>query len=521
MALLTIRHTPASQPQLATVLQDAAQSLNQLRYQATPGNGSLTIVPLANTIDFFRISPSADRTASQSFLQFFDTYPPRSLANLMARHDHTIGRPSAASLISIQHELQNPTITFPRKLEILRSIFASVHPDALQPVLRDIVLPWFFSQYPDGRIIAVSLTEQGHVYERLVRNLAAMWFYGFDAYNADLTRRKPFTSLLPTIMDRLQNILKFCVQYNGPYIDAFCLAGIFSTFILVPNESVHRRSIDTTSLQDCISPFSSATASSELHEDGGFQDTIRSIHPPRAAADTDAWVRYWVDRSNVAFDRLYNFSLATDAANNVDFDVMWRGILQFDRIFFEIAWSTSVLDQFIRKTFTYAVVDKITAFMGPAWAPAPAAAGTQKFIAALTPAFLTNRLPQLFHNAILNANGMAWIQQVYNHALDVARQNSYPAQLIQAGSIDFTSFAHLNRCQGMPGSGPQVNEATYLAQVIRAIRNTHHGYSDLFAAPFAMLSTTSGVVSEDITLLLPFFGFAMLDDPSVALSEQW
>jgi len=316
------------------------------------------------------------------------------------------------------------------------------------------------------------------------------------------------------------------LQYNGPYLDGFCLEGVLAFFVFIPDESLHRRSIQAVSVFDCLAPFSTTGASPTIHEQDGHHDTVRAIHGERSAAEVDDWIRYWLGRTNATLHRLYDLSRAATAAGNVDFDEHLRHILQFERIFFEVTWSCSMLDQFLRKIIAYAVVDKITSFMRDApWCAvgsSPRSFGTQKYVAALTNAFVVGRLPGLFRNPLLTANATAWLTTIHTDIVETSRRFSYPSGLINAGNVDWSATApHLNACITLPGNAPVVSEDIYAAQVIRAVRNTHHGFTDLNPGAFAVLSASSGVISEELSSLLPFLAFAMLDNPDDAISSNW
>ncbi|WP_339745971.1 hypothetical protein [uncultured Rubinisphaera sp.] len=66
-----------------------------------------------------------------------------------------------------------------------------------------------------------------------------------------------------------------------------------------------------------------------------------------------------------------------------------------------------------------------------------------------------------------------------------------------------------------------VTEEGYIGQLVRAVRNTHHGFAELYTGPFAVLGTSSGVISDELPSILPFLAFAMLDDPNAAISQSW
>lgn len=229
-------------------------------------------------------------------------------------------------------------------------------------------------------------------------------------------------------------------------------------------------------------------------------------------------MRYWLNRADATLDRLYNLCRADDGAGNIDLDEYLRGILQFERIFFEVAWSCSMLDQFLRKVVTYAVLDKVTAFMSGAWG----ANGTAKFVTFLTSPFMVTRLSQLIREPGLQAVAHGWLQAIHSNMVAKQRMHTFPSNLVQGGTVDWAArAAHLAQCANLPGSAAVVSEEVYIGQLVRAVRNTHHGFADLYDRPFAVLSSSSGVISDELPAVLPLLAFAMLDDPDAALSHLW
>jgi hypothetical protein len=174
---------------------------------------------------------------------------------------------------------------------------------------------------------------------------------------------------------------------------------------------------------------------------------------------------------------------------------------------------------------SYAVIDKITAFMRDAWCSPgtnPNSRGTDKFVKVVTAGFMVSRLPQLYQNPTLQAHAQAWLQTIHSNMLAKQRHYTFPSNLIQGGQVDWAARAAvLAQCANLPGSGPVVSEEVYVGQLVRAVRNTHHGFADLYDRPFAVLGSSSGVVSDELPAVLPFFAFAMLDDPDAALTHSW
>ena len=523
---ITASSTVANQAKLTALLNQYAGELNALgRYAATVTGSRLELTPVLAPVHFLRVSPGARAVAVADFCQFVGANPPRAMVDAYAKSAGDVGMPTQQSKTDLAARLADPVRTFPDNLQVLQNALAQIHREALPDVFENIILPWFFGLYPDGRVLAATQTDAGGKYEFLVRNLTALARYGFEVLQTDAKRRKPYMDLLQPLDARIENIAKLSVQYNGPYIDGFTLRGIFSVFVFIPNESVHRRSFNNVSMFDVIAPFSSVGAGPEVFQEDGHHDTIRAIHGKRNAADIEEWVRYWLNRADATLDRLYNLCRADDGARNVDLDEYLRGILQFERIFFEITWSCSMLDQFLRKVVAYAVIDKITAFMRDAWCNPgtnPNSRGTDKFVKVMTAPFMVTRLPQLYQNPVLQAQAQGWLQAIHSNMLATQRNFTFPSNLIQAGNVDWAARSpNLAPCAALPGSGAVVTEEVYVGQLVRAVRNTHHGFAELFDRPFAVLGTSSGVISEELPALLPFLAFAMLDDPDVALRHDW
>ena len=520
MPNINFSSTAANQANLTALLNQYAGELNAtVRYTATVAGSTLNLVPLVAPVRFLRISPAASAGAVADFCTFVGQNPPLQMVNEFAAADGNVGMPTQNYKDTLTARLGDPARTLPDKLQVLQNVFADVHRNGLPDIFENVILPWFFGVYRGGRVLAITQTAEGHKYEFLLRNLTSLKRYGFEVVNADANRRKPYMDLLQAMDSRIENIAKLSVQYNGPFIDGFCLRGIFTVFAFIPNESVHRRSFSDTSVFNILAPFSSVGAAPQLYNEDGFDDHVRAIHGKRNAADIEDWVRYWMTRADATLDRLYNLCLADDGAGNVDLDKYLRGILQFERIFFEITWSCSMLDQFLRKVVSYAVMDKVTSFMSTA---AWGAHGTARFVRILTAAFMVTRLSGLYQKPGFQAIAQGWLQTMHDNMIATQRNFTYPSNLIQGGNVDWAARSPgLAGCAGMPGSAATVTEEVYVGQLVRAVRNTHHGFAELFAGPFAVLGTSSGVISDELPALLPFLAFAMLDDPDAAISQSW
>jgi hypothetical protein len=353
---LSASSTPANQARLALLLNQYSERLNALgRYSASVVGSSLDVTSIFAPVDFFKVSPGASAGNVAAFCAFVGQNPPQPMVDDYAQHAGDVGNPTHQFRSQLTERLADANRSFPDKLQVLQNALSQVHRNALPDIFENVILPWFFDIYPNGRVIAATQTAEGSDYEFLLRNLVALTWYGFEVLEIDANRRKPFMDLLQPLDARIENIIKLCLQYNGPFIDGFCLRGIFSVFVFIPNESVHRRSFRNASIFDILAPYSSAGTAGDVYEEEGQHDTIRAIHPKRTATEIEDWVRYWLNRANATLDRLYNLCRADDGAGNIDLDEYVRGILQFERIFFEITWSCSMLDQFLRKVVTYAV----------------------------------------------------------------------------------------------------------------------------------------------------------------------
>ena len=230
-----------------------AKRLNSLnRYHATTKGGTISITPLITQVEFFAVSPVATITSTDDFLSFLQKHPSDALVDLARRHAGTTGHLTDAGLSDLATRLQGQDLDFPAKIELLRSAVAQIDARLLSEPFEKVILPWFFSMHPTGRVLAVTMTDHADTYEFLLRHLCATVFADFDAFVADPARRKPFADLLPGFDSRVLNIVRTVSQYNGPFVDAFSFEGSYTVFILIPDVSIHRRSLHKASIFDCV-----------------------------------------------------------------------------------------------------------------------------------------------------------------------------------------------------------------------------------------------------------------------------
>ena len=173
MPSITFTSTAANQAYLTALLNQYAGELNATgRYTATvAGTRTLNLVPLVAPVRFLRISPAASAGAIADFCTFVGQNPPLQMVNEFAAADGNVGMPTQNFKDSLTARLADPARTLPDKLQVLQNVFADVHRNGLPDIFENVILPWFFGVYPDGRVLAITQTAEGHAYEFLLRNL--------------------------------------------------------------------------------------------------------------------------------------------------------------------------------------------------------------------------------------------------------------------------------------------------------------------------------------------------------------
>lgn len=523
MATITVNASPTLQAQRDTYLDVLVQKLNGLgKYQAQRIGSTVDLTPIFHEVQFFTVSPCATASDQTDFLRFLQSNPSARLVDLMTRNSSAHKVPTPSCLSKLRNDFMDDNKPLPAKVELVYNALNEIHARHLNPFFQNAVFPWFFSAFPSGRVFCVAMTEEADDYEFLLRQFTATVFSDFDDHHADPSRRKPFAEMLPSLSSHVLNVLRLCSQYNVPYIDAFSVEGSYSVFVFIPDESIHRRSLHSPNIFDCIAPFSSYSASPGLFEEDGNQDTVPKLHPKRGCQETDEWLRYWLRRMNALLDNLYDYSTAV-SNGMIDMEAYVRRILHAERFLFEVTWSTAMLDQFLRKVLSYAVIDKVTSIMDNAtWAPGARdnAVEAIKFARIFSQQFLEISLPSHFQNPLLQANAASWLAAIRSDMIAKTRDFAYPGNLISGGQIDVSGkYSRLNFLA--TAGATTVPEDVFMANLMRAVRNTHHGFEGLRDRQFSLLMAHSGVVSEQIASLLPLFAFAVLDDPVSALNGTW
>lgn len=160
MSRITAICTPVNQTKLTNLLNMYAAELNSLGpYNATVTGSNLDLHPVSAPVHFLRVSPSARAGAVADFCTFVGQNPPKMMVDAYARHANPpLGKPGNAFKTDLAGRLADPTRSLPDKLQVLQSALAQVHRDWLPDVFENVVLPWYFALYPDGRVIAATQT---------------------------------------------------------------------------------------------------------------------------------------------------------------------------------------------------------------------------------------------------------------------------------------------------------------------------------------------------------------------------
>lgn len=374
--------------------------------------------------------------------------------------------------------------------------------ELIESVLIDCVLPVFFERYPDGTLLPVAVDYRVFKWVSLVSALAVVEKFGGSVRsymdpNLGLgTLRESHPDALP----RLRSLLSLGLSFFYPYIYGFvveCRPGLLFTFLfddpygVVPLfpwdmfDVIRQTSLLEEHTSDTVLDMMRGTASQKtIHK--------RYCYPKIPSQDIQKWFIYWTK----CLDSLIKDTL--DFTNFVkDGRVMHVEQLKYlyslDRVFSNALLVNSDRNPMVRKTLTMQILDIISNIVcdnsrneSDAFRYFLLESTYRQYI---QPVLAT--LPTPIRNYLLEA-----AETIHKDVRDVALSGIWIRK-----SID------------------KLTEDEYAARILRAIRNSHHGYK---IRDFdSLLIEHTGNISNYFPDISSIFVIAITTSPSDFRIKKW
>ena len=399
-----------------------------------------------------------------------------------------------------------------------------------------LIIPEFFRKHPAGRVAYVAANAAWGDRAGTLRGLAATDFMSW-AWARQGGRVAGFPMLRSYHGGATVSFDKWLAAYLALTIpQAECVTisrnpGHLVFILDTPANPIGRPASDWEVLAD---PYSLVAAA---RRGGGRRSLVRR---PLGAAAASTLVEDGIADVNAAFGTLTAPENYQRPSGRCNFAGMALGLVQFDRITLEVGIAATTPHHFLRKLFGFAVADKL------------AAAGLKRAreikgqrLARVAPALRNRRLrrfsdglePELFSGLLTDAA----VTALFADALLAARNQTVAALaptihglqhalstsvlagiwLPQARRSGRVRVRYRNPAGGTPLRTRSMSEQEYVADFLRQMRNTHHGYGlhqQMFERLLACHTGEFGDEAADLGLL---FWHAAVQCPALVTHGNW
>ncbi|MGN8094756.1 hypothetical protein [Methylobacterium sp. 22177] len=398
---------------------------------------------------------------------------------------------------------------------------SSCQAQQLQDLLREDIAPEFFRLFPSGKIVVISTN-----YEFEKRYGGIRLGYTLSQYDASTLPSTPDLKALQawqmlTPMHQLRTVLDLGMLALYPVLAYFQAARPGMNIIFIPGELVEIQQPDFPAswLDIYRSRWDFARGPS-----GSSFTKVHSLKQPfiaqRRYLQTNGfdsnqvvqWLEWLVNKYNDLAVRMTDPTIHESGAM-IDFVDSFEHALSVDRLLRK-AMSCQVSSEIaVRKYALFEVADILDELYGH-WATAPFQK-TERFKLLFNPSAgramvlsCLSSVPAPIRSILSNG-----ANAVYDDLRDTIYKSVFvPSKLTSNGGV-MVRDRHL---------GPEVEEDkdTFVANIIRALRNTHHGYmtaGDKQNRPSRYLALVSGETPDTMTHIGVLLGLAVLGDPTSML----
>jgi hypothetical protein len=417
----------------------------------------------------------------------------------------------------------------PHKQVYLSSLaLLHVHSTLREPFLRDFYFPWFFKLFPNGKILAFKLNSS---YERRLTLLR--WGNLLSIYDSvelsnikslPLERIQMMADLHPTGTINVKSYFLALSNIFYPYAHSIVVGGYGNIFVLLTGEDslLDRGAYPQTRM--------------ELHK----VHNLMSGNEPDISRLSDKW-QGWLGRyiptKHFSVDELvdlfrhfvaqfnHSLRLRIDVTNyrkgdDVDFIAAFEEYFTLDRLTLELNYCQTATEGFSARASSFGILDKLSElisisgvnrnrlfhhFAGKAFASTYLSPILQQYPAPYSTFFADEckRVYDNLHNTVLGTDGL-WMSY---------RRTTTG---IQTRRWDETSGMFSER-------STLYTEDEFVGEVVRAIRNTHHGYisdNDERRRFAVFVSMHTGQLPDDFTAIPQLIWLAIIQNPeSTILTE--
>jgi len=402
--------------------------------------------------------------------------------------------------------------------------------DKLPNLIKDIIAPFFFRDYPDGRIYFVVFNDLlikifAHIRVpyicsihgiKVARDMSTTTgVRTYDELTGRLDNIDVFISILsslfyPRFYFIVATRLGSCVifQLDKPF--EFNPKYPYDVFDLIRKSDVFDETVDIDLVNIPGSPEEERLA------------YRRFIHKRDwTATELEILVNWYIQKINLMFNKFINSANFLDRTTNcVSFIRQFNFLHTIQRILGETAIISTEKDSRVRKPLFFELLDKYASILKDRSGHNNDAEHFKTLLrltnyeSKIKP--IIKGIPEPFGTYFAETFGQTLFTEIYK----VITEDEYLSKSIIGNNVKLISWD--NNSVSFVDRGEIVSKEDYVVNMLRTIRNTHHGYMDDPSNRFEKyLSIHSGSTPHYIADLSLLFFLSLLSDPDSLLNASW
>jgi hypothetical protein len=408
--------------------------------------------------------------------------------------------------------------------------FASValmfaHSSRRDAFLRDHYFPWFFTVFPEGKILAFKFNSTYEKRLPLLRwgNLLSIYDDAEVGKIASLSFKRlgGMADLQPTGSIDAKPYFLAVSNLFYPYADSIVVGGFGKLFVLMTGEQpiLDRGPYPQTSMDmhriHTLLHGDEPDMNNKSNSREGWRG--RYVSPKQFAIDELVGLfRYFVPRYNHAL------RLRLDVTNyrqgeNIDFISAFESYFTFDRLTTELNHCQTAMDGYTSRTSSFAMLDKYSELI-----PITGIQAGNLFHYYVTKPFANSVLLPILR-AYPNPFGMFFADEckrVYESVYDTVLGADGLWMTFRRTKTGVNAREWDKKRKLFHDRATPYTEDEFVGEIVRAVRNTHHGYisqRDERRRFAIFVSMHSGKIPDDFTLIPQLMWLSAMQDPEATI----
>lgn len=393
--------------------------------------------------------------------------------------------------------------------------------EQLRSTIIELALPAFFDRFPKGTVIPVSMDFRAFRWASAIRVLSLAGKYGNDIRNVVNPNGgiDPLKESHPDALPRLVSLLSFGLHLFYPFIHGFvveCRPGLLLAFLFDnPVEIVPRYPWDIYDITRQTGLWDEHTPSIDKDLLSGVDDDKqlykRKTYGRLPTGTIEIWFSAWLGYLDTYIKDTFDFTNFVDATGKINCMDQLKYWHSMDRAVANTSLVNSDRNSMIRKTLSFQVCDILgNVMISPKGNFKKEGEAFSYLLSKRTFEEQLKRiltvLPEPFNDIFSSAG-----QEIYSDISQVALAGLWPiVKREEVGKL---------RLPIAPAEEKEYVEDDYVASLLRALRNTSHGYNTNQFDPLVLLHT--GNISDylgDVPLILLL---CIITNPVKFRAEKW